>query len=298
MPWVKIGSKEGLANEFKGLSSVDQKRLLPRGALPINILDIDELEATLNGVTGICPGKNGIKKEVVALEGYYPPKFGIWATHRLYRVIYTVEEARMYVIAKQMTKRDGDKEFWALFYRFYDEPYMPVPYYFLYDSRLEREFKEVFGYFWMQYIEHDINFEEYLLNWTIGKIDRLEFYNLGDLLRLLWSKGVKHNDLKGEHLLLKGDRWHLIDFEKFKHLKNPKDREDDLSILIGDSTLFLDGYMRFHRIEFEGEIKKRYEEFVRAVLGEFGIDIRQNPHFKTFLGVIRSHGIRESAVFK
>ncbi len=297
MPWVKISSKVGIAEEFRRLSGADQQRMLPSGALPINILDINELERILNGVVGICPGKSGEKK-VIALEGFYPPKFGIWATHRIFRVIYTLEGRKMYVIAKHMTKHDGDKEFWALYYKFYKIPYMPTPYYFLYDKRLEKDFRDVYGYFWMEYIEHEINFEEYLLDWVLGRIRRLDLYNLVELLTLVWSKGIKHNDLKGEHLLLKGDKWHLIDFEKFKHFRKPEDKEDDLAMLIGDSSLFLDGYLSFHHIELEGEMKKRYDEFAGMVLDAFRVDISRNPHFKMLLSVIRSEGIRESAAFR
>jgi hypothetical protein len=62
MPWLAINSRSGVSENFKRLPRIDQKRLLPYGSLPINVLDIKDLDHVLNGILAICPEGERKKK--------------------------------------------------------------------------------------------------------------------------------------------------------------------------------------------------------------------------------------------
>ena len=287
MSWVAINSQEGVSESFVTLPTIDQKRILPHGTLPINILNINDLNYTLNNVSELC-FDNGTKKTLL-IEGYYPHTFGIWATHKLYRITYQIEgSGEQYIVAKIMNKKYGEKEF-KLLLDLSECLNVPTPFHFLYDEELAKEdFFDVRGILWMNYVENQIHFEEYLLNWCITGQKKLELKDLTKSLCALWSAGVKHNDLKGEHLLFTGDEWFIIDFEKSVPYSGKEDIKDELAVLIGDSTAYFDGFITYHKISFEGVIKERYLAFINEFLSCFDINLKGNRYISVFSSAIQN----------
>jgi tRNA A-37 threonylcarbamoyl transferase component Bud32 len=197
------------------------------------------------------------------IEGYFPPKFGVWATHKLYRITYQNQEKEKYIIAKIMNRKYGMKELSVLseLSRFTN---VPKPLYFLYDNEFKKEgFSDVYGILWMSYIENQLHFEDYLVRVciteqmtldrcaTVGTRPKFELETLHRLLSAVWSAGIKHNDLKGHHLLFTGEDWFVIDFEKS-------------------------------------------ETFVEEILHRFGVDLLNSRYLPIFTKIIKNNGIESS----
>ncbi|MDY6966419.1 MAG: lipopolysaccharide kinase InaA family protein [Halobacteriota archaeon] len=292
MPWVSINSCSGISKDFNTLPTPEQKRLLPNCSLPVNVLNIEDLYRILNEDPKICHGEG--EKKPIMIEGYYPPKFGVWPTHKLYKITYEVQGVERHTIAKIMNRRYGTKEFSLLsdLHKFMD---VPEPLHFMYDDSFEDEFLDAFGIFWMSYIGENIRFEESLLEWCMGeRRDKLELEGIRKLLTTLWSAGVKHNDLKGEHLLLNEEKWYIIDFEKSIPFKGEDDIKDELSVFIGDCSVYIDRFVDYSNIVFEGDIRRRYEVFLYKILDCFNVDIIENRYLSLFTNSIKNKDIRSS----
>lgn len=271
----------------------DRRRLLPKNTLPINILSIEDVNWVLNEIEGICPEEG--KKECLAIAGYFPPQFGVWPTHRVYRIKYNSNGEEKYIIAKEMDKTVGFSEMYLLYrLKLYKYLYTPIPYYFLYDKSLENEFSKVHGILWMEYIPHQKNFEDYLVDYCMEKEEDFQLYKLYELLTSMWSLRIKHNDIKGEHLLLRGKKWWIIDFEKFKYLKDKRDINDEIAILISDATLYLDKFMKYNEIMFDVEKRARYKKFLSEIVNSFDVDLRGNLHLKSSINLLQTKPLRLS----
>jgi len=295
MPWISINSRSGVSGEFKRLPTPDQRRMLPSGSLPFNLVDIDNLDRVLNGIPEIFPEYKN--KKTLLVEGYYPPKFGVWSAHKLYRIKFRADGTEKYVVAKKMPKVYGEKEFSILF-RLSNLLSVPKPFHFLYDCELESDgFPDVQGILWMTYIEHRFNFNEYILKWCIEESEISYFEKMHGLLTSIWSLGIKHNDLKGEHLLLGGDGWSIIDFEKSKVGAAPigeKDMDDEISVLLGDFTVYMDRFIFYHGIKFSGDVKSRYEKFISEFLNCFGIEVLESRYLPLFMRTVKNEELRAS----
>jgi len=291
MPWVAINSCSGISDDFRTLPTPEQKRLLPQASLPINVLNFLDLDHLLNNSEKIRPDEG--EKETVLVEGYYPPVFGVWATHKLYRITYKIQNGSNFIIAKIMDRGLGEKEFSVLtdLYKFMN---VPKPFGYMYDEELEEEFSDVKGIFWMSFIDNHIRIEECLRKWCIGEQDRFELKNLNNLLTSLWDSGVKHNDLKGEHLLYSEGKWFIIDFEKSDVFRGEEDMNDEISVLIGDCSVYLDGFVQYNRINFDGEIQERYETAITKILNSFDVKLKNNRYISVYMQVTKNAGIRSS----
>lgn len=295
MPWISINSRSGVPGEFKCLPTPDQRRMLPSGSLPFNLVDIGDLDRVLNGTPEIFPEYKN--KKTLLVEGYYPPKFGVWSAHKLYRIKFCADGMEKYVVAKKITKVYGEKEF-AILSRLSGMLSVPKPFYFLYDSELESDgFPDVHGVLWMTYVEHQFNFNDHILRWCIEESEISDFEKLLSLLTSIWSLGIKHNDLKGEHLLLGGGGWSAIDFEKSKVGGNPigkKDIDDEISVLLGDFTVYMDRFIFYHGIKFCGDIKRRYEKFISEFLNCFDIGVLESRYLPLFMRTVKNEELKAS----
>ena len=187
-----------------------------------------------------------------------------------------------------MNKHYGEKEL-QLLLDLSNSLKVPTPLYFLYDKELENEcFSDVRGILWMSYIKNQIHFEEFLLKWCLTGKKRLELYDMDKSLYDLWSAGIKHNDLKGEHLLFTGKEWFIIDFEKSVPFNGKEDIKDELAVLIGDSTGYFDKFINYNKIKFEGVIRERYETFVDEFLSCFDTDLKNNRYISVFSSAIHN----------
>ncbi len=292
MSWIAINSRSGVSESFVSLRTVDQKRMLPRGSLPVNVLSIDDLDRVLNEAPELSFGDG--EKETLLVEGYYPNKFGIWATHKVYRITYNVNGSKERIIAKIMTRECGIKEI-RLLSDLCERSNVPRPLHFLYDKDLECErFSDVKGILFMSYVKNQCHFEEYLRRWCVGEIKSLELKSLSESIFEIWSAGVKHNDLKGEHLLFTGKEWFIIDFEKSEPFVGREDVKDELAVLIGDSTVYLDRFMAYSKMDFEGAIKERYERFLDNLLPLFDFDSGINRYISAFETSIQNKELKSN----
>ena len=291
MPWVAINSRLGISDDFKTLPTPEQKRLLPQASLPINVLNFSELDHLLNNSRNIRPDEG--EKKAILVEGYYPPVFGVWATHKLYRITYEIPNGSNFIIAKIMDKGLGEKEF-SVLKDLYEFMNVPKPFDYMYDEELEEEFSDVKGIFWMSFIDNHIRIEESLRKYCIGEQESFKLKNLNNLLSSLWESGVKHNDLKGEHLLYSEGKWFIIDFEKSDVFRGEEDMNDEISVLIGDCSVYLDGFVQYNHIKFEGEIKERYEIAIGKILNCFDANLKGNRYLSVYTQVTKNAEIRDS----
>ena len=290
MSWVAINSRSGVSESFVSLPTVDQKRILPHSSLPINVLDVNDLDYTLNSVPELI-FEDGNKK-ILLIEGYYPHKFGVWVTHKLFRITYEIKDKKRFIVAKIMSRKYGEKEL-QLLLDLSKLLKVPTPFYFQYDEELSQEdFFDVRGILWMDYIKNQIHFEEYFLKWCLSGHKKLEIKKLEETLHSLWSAGVKHNDLKGEHLLFTGKDWFIIDFEKSIPYTGEEDIKDELAVLLGDSTGYFDRFISYNKINFSGIIKERYEAFVGEFLSRFDTNLRNNRYIPVFSSAIQNNTLK------
>jgi len=288
--WITINSRSGVSDSFVSLPTIDQKRMLPKGSLPINVLDVNDLDRVLNESPELF--FDGGKKETLLIEGYYPNKFGIWATHKVYRITYQVNGRKERIIAKIMDRECGAKEL-RLLSDLCKTSKVPTPFHFLYDEQLEEEkFSDVKGILFMSYVDNRFHFEEYLRKWCVTGQKNLELKNISESLFDIWSVGIKHNDLKGEHILFTGKEWFVIDFEKSKSFVGKEDVKDELVVLIGDSTVYLDRFMAYNKMNFEGMIKERYETFLDSFLPLFDFTFGYNKYIPTFETSIQNKALK------
>jgi hypothetical protein len=195
------------------------------------------------------------------------------------------------MVAKIMDKKKGNKELSVLL-DLCQSSNTPKPFCFLYDEEIEYEFLDADGILLMNYIKNIGHFENCLVSYCIGEEREYKLKELSELLFSIWSAGVKHNDLKGHHLLFTGREWFAIDFEKSERFKSMKDIIDELSILIGDSTLFFDRFMAFNCIKFENTIKERYKLFLDEFLQLFDVDSLNSRCLPTYIGIIQNKELR------
>lgn len=290
MAWMEVISRSGITPTFKAISQTDQRMMLPSKPLPINILSVNQLEWALNNV--ILPGDN---KEVLLIEGYYPPKFGHWATHKVFRINYRSHGQEDYLISKVMEKNLGNKEFTTLL-NLKSLFNVPEPFYFMYDEQMAREFPHAGGILWMSYIKNIGHLEHCLVDYCSGEERDYKLKELTELLYSVWSTGVKHNDLKAHHLLFTGKEWFLIDFERSGRLFNEEDVKDELGTLIGDATLYLDRFIQYYRTEFVF-IKERYHLFMTQLLKLFKVkDLLNNRLLSRFLQFIQNKELKSTLV--
>lgn len=288
MAWMEIVTRFGVTGTFKTLSSTDQRMMIPNRPLPINILSMGQLEQALNDV--VMPGGN---KEVLLIEGYYPPKFGNWATHKVFRITYRCYDQEQHLIGKVMEKSLGNKEF-AILSNLSGSFNTPKPFSFMYDEEMRREFPNTGGILWMSYIRNIAHFENCLVNYCSGKEERdYRFLHLAELLFSVWSTGLKHNDLRAHHLLFTGEDWFLIDFERSKQFSGEDDLRDELATLVGDSTLYLDRFTSYYQIEISGNTKKKYEQFLAEFLKLFNVQgLLNNRLLLKFLGFVQNKELK------
>ncbi|RLG26924.1 hypothetical protein DRN85_01540 [Methanosarcinales archaeon] len=292
MSWIALNSRSGVSESFVSLKTIDQKRILPKGSLPINVLDVKDLDRVLNETPELS--SRGGKKETLLIEGYYPNKFGLWATHKVYRITYQISDRKERIIAKIMAKECGKKEL-RLLSDLCKTSNVPKPFHFLYDGQLEEEnFFDVKGILFMSYVDNRFHFEEYLRRWCVAELKSLELKNISESIFEIWSAGIKHNDLKGEHLLFTGKEWFIIDFEKSEPFAGKEDVKDELAVLIGDSTVYLDRFMAYNKIDFEGTIKERYETFLDNFLPLFDFDSGDNRYISAFETSIQNEKLKSA----
>jgi len=292
MPWIAINSKEGISEAFRKLPPLDQSRMIPRGSLPINILDLKEVENFLNESEEICRFLKG-EKEVTLIEGYFPPKLGIWSTHKVLRINFMMEDRRRFVIAKVMPERAGRKEM-NLLRKLQRVVNSPRPYTFQFDEELMKEgFSRVQGILWMRFVRHLSNIEEMLVDWCFGNIDHIHLENFFRLMHRMWGMGIMHNDLKGEHVLFDGQNWYVIDLDKAEEFRGENSRRVDATVLIGDSTIYLDKYIRFYSLKPDEGFMKRYRMFVEYLMEGFEVDSLKKNLMEHQLRVIKNPKIKE-----
>jgi len=292
MPWLEINSINGISEAFKRLPPLDQSRMIPRGTLPLNIIDLREVESFLNESEEINRRLPGGKK-VLLIEGYFPPKLGIWSTHKVLRINFLFEERRRFIIAKVMSERAGKKEN-ELLSRLHRIVNAPMPYVFQFDrSLIEEGFSMVQGILWMRFVRHLSNIEEVLVDWCFGNIDHLNLEDVFKLVHRMWSMGIMHNDLKGEHLLFDGKSWYIIDLDKAEEYRGIDSRRIDATVLIGDSTIYLDKYIGFHSLHPDEAFLKRYRMFLEYLMDGFGVDALKMDLMDHHLRVIKNPKIKE-----
>lgn len=197
------------------------------------------------------------------------------------------------MIAKVMPEKAGKKEM-RLLRRLNKIMNVPLPYTFQFDRELLREgFSRVQGILWMKFVRHLSNIEEFLVDWCFGNVDYMNLEGFFQLMHRMWSMGVMHNDLKGEHVLFDGQNWFIIDLDKAEEYCGVDSRRIDATVLIGDSTIYLDKYLRFYQMSPSEGFMKRYRMFVDYLMEGFEVDALRRDLMEHQLRVIKNPKIKE-----
>jgi len=102
-----------------------------------------------------------------------------------------------------------------------------------------------------------------------------------------------HNDLKGEHVLFDGQNWYIIDLDKAEEYCGAESRRIDATVLIGDSTIYLDKYLRFYQMTPNEGFMKRYKMFVDYLMEGFEVEALKKDLMAHQLRVIKNPKIKE-----
>ncbi|MDY6931953.1 MAG: hypothetical protein SVJ22_08590, partial [Halobacteriota archaeon] len=82
--------------------------------------------------------------------------------------------------------------------------------------------------------------------------------------------------------------------EKSDVFRGEEDMNDEISVLIGDCSVYLDGFVQYNHVKFEGEIKERYEMAINKILNCFDANLKGNRYLSVYTQVTKNAGIRDS----